>query len=173
MGCGAADHWQDGMTRARRERQLPGRTRRRASGRDDGFSVVEVVVTIVIMATVMVPILTAVISTIRASSNTRALAQLETVIQNASDRVNRAPTGCGYRLYAEAAARTQGWDASTVVVVEQHYVPGATPSAGGTWVANACDGPSVTALLVQLVSITITSPDSGAKKTIEVVKSEV
>jgi prepilin-type N-terminal cleavage/methylation domain-containing protein len=174
MGCGAADQWQDGMTRVRRERRLWGRTKRRSDERNDaGFSIVEIVVTIAIMSVVVLAVLVGVITTIDASSRTRGLAQLETVIQNAADRVNRATPGCGYQLFAEAAARTQGWPATSVTVVEKHYVPGATAALAGSWVPNACSGTTITPLLVQMVTVTITNPETGATKSIDVIKSEV
>ena len=59
--------------------------------RDAGFTLVEAVVTIALMSIVVVPVLGAVMASIEASSRSRSAAQIETVIVNASDRVNRAP----------------------------------------------------------------------------------
>ena len=104
---------------------------------DQGFSVVELVVTIGILAVLIAPLMTAVIATIRASSTTRSLAQVQTVLQNAADRVNRAPKGCDYTIYAQAAAQSQGWSAGQATVVQSRYLPGTTPAVVGAWLAGA------------------------------------
>ena len=51
--------------------------------------------------------------------------------------------------------------------------PGATPADPGTWVDGACQGGQPDDLLVQLVEITVRNPDTGAQRTIQVVKSDV
>ncbi len=58
---------------------------------DDGFSLVEVVITIVLIGIVVIPLLIASASSITASSRTREASETETVLQNAADRLNRAP----------------------------------------------------------------------------------
>ena len=58
---------------------------------DSGFSLVEIVIAIVLMATVVVAILNAVSTSVKASSVSRSAAQVETAVVNAADRVNRAP----------------------------------------------------------------------------------
>jgi prepilin-type N-terminal cleavage/methylation domain-containing protein len=138
---------------------------------DDGFSIVEIVATISIMAIVMAPTMGAVIAGIRASRLATSLDDVTTVMQNAADRVNRAPRDCDYIIFAQAAAQTQGWNASQVSVVQRHYVPGSTAAQNGTWADGACVGATVTDGLVQLVTITVASPDNTVNKTIEVVKS--
>jgi hypothetical protein len=135
---------------------------------------VELVMTITIMAIVMVPVLGAVISTIRASASNTSFADVQTILQNAADRVNRAPTAtCDYSPFVNAAVQTEGWDVSRAVVVQQHWVPGPTAAAPGAWTLKACENDVYTELLVQLVTITITSPDGSISKTMEVVKSDV
>src|SRR5262249_38733522 len=128
---------------------------------------------IALMAIVIAPLLDSVITSIRASSSTGELSQLQIVLQNAADRVNRAPKGCDYSVYAEAAALSQGWQATQVSTVQEHYVPGATSTDPGSWAADACTGPTPTDLIVQLVTITVTSPSGKIQKSIEVVKSDV
>lgn len=165
------------MRRANRERadDVPARKlhRRRSANGDDGFSIIEVVACIVLMGIVMAPVMYAVIATVRASSNSRQLAQVETVLQNAADRVNRAPKACDYEVYVQAAARTVGWDSAQATVNSFHYVPAATPAQPGQWVSGACSGSSPSELLVQMISITVTSPVGNITKRIEVVKSNV
>ncbi len=145
---------------------------------DGGFSIVEIVIAIVLMGTVVVAVLNAVSTSVKASSVSRSAAQVETAIVNAADRVNRAPKRCDYTIYAQAAVQTEGWDPNTASVTHEYYVPGADATVAGTWQAGAagspgCSGPAPTDLLVQRVTISITSPDGKVRRNIEVVKSDV
>ncbi len=90
---------------------------------DAGFTLVEAVVAIALMSIVVIPVLAAVMASIDASSRSRSAAQIETVIVNAADRVNRAETSCGYLEYVRAALGSQQWDPNLATVVEEHYVP--------------------------------------------------
>jgi prepilin-type N-terminal cleavage/methylation domain-containing protein len=151
------------------------RSRRQQRPPDKGFTLVEIVMTITITAIVLVPTMDAVIATIRAGTSNTNFSDVETVLQNAADRVNRAPKGCDYTQYAQAAAQTNGWSASTTNVLQQHYVPGSSSTVLGSWAASACDAAVTTPpdLAVQLVTITVTSPDGKFQKTLQVVKSDV
>ena len=150
-----------------------------ARRRDGGFSFVEVIVTIALVGIVALAFLESVQTSIKASSTSRSAAQVETTIVNAADRVNRAPKDCNYLRFAQAAVLTQGWPASTVSVTHQYYVPGPTAAATGSWATGSnagfpgCPGTSPDDLLVQRVSITVTSPDGNVRRTIQVVKSDV
>lgn len=141
--------------------------------RDRGASLTELLVTVVIMGIVIAPVMNAVIGVIKASATNRGLAQVETVLTNAADQINRAPKRCDYSLYVQTAAQLQGWSTSDATVVHRHYVPGATPQDPGTWVDGACEGSQPTDLLVQLVVVTVRNPDTGAQRSIQVVKSDV
>jgi len=129
--------------------------------------------TIVIMSMVTVPVLNAFIVAIRASSSSTQRAQVETVINNAADRINRAPKSCDYTVYAQAAAQSEGWNATQATVVEKHYIAGADAATNGIWVTGGCAGTTPALLEVQSVTITITSPDGSFTKSSEVVKSDV
>ncbi|MGA7757572.1 MAG: prepilin-type N-terminal cleavage/methylation domain-containing protein [Ilumatobacteraceae bacterium] len=147
-------------------------------GRDGGFSLVEVVIAIVLMGTVVVAILNAVSTSVKASSVSRSAAQVETAVVNAADRVNRAPKRCDYTIYVQAAVQTEGWSPDTASVTHEYYVPGVDATVEGTWETGAagspgCSGPAPTDLLVQRVTISITSPDGKVRRNIEVVKSDV
>ena len=146
-----------------------------ARPRDGGFSVIELVLTIFLVATTLIPLMDATITSIRASSIAREAAEIETVLANAADRVNRAPAQCDYLVYGQAAARSKGWDASSVSMTYQYYVPGASARATdpGTWANGACPGSTRTPRLMQLVTITITSPSGDVSRTMKVVKSDV
>ena len=148
------------------------------AGRDRGFSIVEVIVTITLMAVVLVPIMSAVASSTKASSQGRSAAQVETALVNAADRVNRAPQKCNYLQYAHSAVQTQGWSEDRASVKHAYYIPGATPAASGSWAVGTvgyegCQISTTTVGLVQRVTITITSPDGTIEREIEVVKSRV
>ena len=146
---------------------------------DDGFSLVETLVAMVLMSVAVIPLMIAGIVSIKASAQTRNVAKVETVLANAADRVNRAGEGCDYHEYVQAAAQSQGWEPDRVTVSYQYYVPAAdSPVTLGTWVTppvalGACPGAQRTDGLVQKVTITVTSPDNKIERTIVVVKSDV
>jgi hypothetical protein len=156
-----------------RDEVVRGRTRAR---RDRGFSVVEVVVTITLMAIVIVPIMSAVAVNIKSSSQGRSAAQVETALVNAADRVNRAPLSCDYTIYAQAAVQSQGWTPDRASVTHSYYVSGATPMDAGSWVVGAACEPGMATPrtgLVQRVVIAVTSPEGAIRREIQVVKSDV
>jgi prepilin-type N-terminal cleavage/methylation domain-containing protein len=144
---------------------------------DRGFTIVEVVMTIVLIALTILPILDATFTSIRASSTVREVAEVETVLQNAADRVNRAPTRCDYTQYIQAAALSEGWHANQVSAVYQYYVPGTSALAAtpGHWENNACPGDPMTRTprLIQMVTITVRSETGSINRSIQVVKSDV
>ena len=151
------------------------RGRGRGPGRrgDRGVTLVEIVMTITLIGTTIVTILSAMTGAVASSSRARSVSQVNTVLQNAADRVNRAPKRCDYSVYAQAAALTQGWEGDQAIVTHEHLVPGGTAAVPGTWVSGACPGGTPTELLVQLVTVTVTSPDGLVTRSIEVVKSDV
>lgn len=147
--------------------------------RDGGFSVIEIVITIALMAIAILPLMDATLTSVRASSTAREAAEIETVLANAADRVNRAGTRCDYAIFAEAAAQSKGWQASTVTLAYQHYVPGPSARAedAGVWASGACPivngSPTRTPRLIQLVTVSITSPSGDVSRSVKVVKSDV
>lgn len=149
------------------------RTRRHGSSTDRGSSFVEVVIAVVLVGTTLVSLLSTVMATVTSSSQSRSLSQVNTVLQNAADRVNRAPKRCDYGVYVSAAAQSQGWSPSTAVSTYEHYVPPTSPTAAGTWAPGACPAGGAVELLVQRVTITVTSPDGKVSRSIEVGKSDV
>jgi prepilin-type N-terminal cleavage/methylation domain-containing protein len=147
---------------------------RRLAG-DQGFTFVETVVTVVLLAIIVVPIMSAVLTSIRVSTITRSASQAQTAMINAADRINRAPLSCDYTLYAQAAVQTEGWSPDRASVQQAYYSP-----QTDTWTDDppgdpcpGAPGATVTDDLVQKVTITITTPDSQIRRTIQVVKSNV
>jgi prepilin-type N-terminal cleavage/methylation domain-containing protein len=152
------------------------RARRAGSRRtqDEGFSLVEMVVTITLMGLVMLPIMVAAYSLVRNSSFNRTATRVETVLTNAADRVNRATESCDYAIYVEAAVQAERWDESAVAASYAWYEPGATATTPGVWHTGAACPPSGYADgLVQRVDITVTSPDGRVTRSMQVVKSEI
>jgi type II secretory pathway pseudopilin PulG len=164
-----------------RHREVRGLRRVRDGGcrdgrcRDGGFSVVEVIMTITLVAIAIIPLMDATITSIRASTVAREAAEVETVLANASDRVNRAPTLCNYDIYVEAAALSKGWPADHATATYQYYEPGASALASdpGSWQSGACPGNARTPRLIQLVTISVTSESGKVTRSVKVVKSDV
>ena len=117
---GHVDSSTSDAARSKNESKDAAPSHRGSNRRDAGFTLVEAVVTIALMSIVVVPVLGAVMASIEASSRSRSAAQIETVLVNASDRVNRAPKTCGYVDYVQAALGAQRWDPSLATVVEEH-----------------------------------------------------
>ncbi len=152
------------------------RARRRVA-KDGGFTLVEVVITITLISLVIIPIIQATMVGIKASSTARLIAEIDTTLQNAADRVNRAPARCEYEQYMRAALTAKGWNPDNVSATYEHYKPGnelqVKDGPTGTWLPDACDNNQRTARLIQKVTITVTSDQGSIQRTIEVVKSDV
>lgn len=152
--------------------------------RDEGFSLAEIVVSISLIGLAVVPLMLGAVSLVRVSSNTNTVADLETVLVNAADRVNRAGESCDYDVYVEAAALEHGWETSQAMATYQYYDPAepdpadlenhpGSPIEAGTWINGACPGAQRPEGLVQRVTITVASPDGKITRSLVVVKSDV
>ncbi len=134
------------------------------------------------MGSVILALINATFTSVKASSSARESAEIQTVLQNAADRVNRADPGCDYLLAVQAAAMSKGWQASQATATYQYYIPGVdalaahpgtwTPATPGTAATDACPGGTRTARLIQLVTISIIDTN-GQQRTIQVVKSDI
>lgn len=148
----------------------PGRDRFR---RDTGVTLIEVLITVVLLGTVVVGILGAARMSIMASRTSKEAAQVQSALLAAAERVERAPRDqfpCdSLRVPVENAAQLKldVDDPSTVVEIEFEHL-----TASG-WVAGACPETGGQANLVQRLTITMTHPTSGLRRTLEVVKADV
>lgn len=146
---------------------------RRAAAPDDrdrGSSLIEILISLVLIGTVVVSMMAALRSSITASSLVFEAAQVETVLLNAGDRISRAPQRCEYEAYVDAAAVAEGWPLSTTTVqVDLLVGDGTDPS---DWQTQTCPD-DVSAFDVQRLTITATHPDGKITRTLTVVKSDV
>jgi prepilin-type N-terminal cleavage/methylation domain-containing protein len=144
------------------------------AARDAGFTLTEILMTVVLMGTVLMAVMNASITGIRSSSGSAFASQVETVLQNAADRVNRAPQSCAYSSFVRAAAQSVHWDGDQVTATYHWYVPGTAANVQGSWGGDgstACD-PADPGHNVQLISITVTSPDGNFTRELKVVKDD-
>lgn len=141
--------------------------------RDEGATIVEVLMAIVLVAIAVVPMMVASWTLVRTTNINRYSAKVETILGNAADRVNRAPDSCDYDIYYEAAALAQGWSADLVSAQYEWYEPSTTFPDAGVWNPGACPGGVLVDGLVQRVELTVTSPDGRLQRSIQVVKSDL
>lgn len=132
--------------------------------RDRGVTFVEIIVTIVLLGVVVIPFLGAVRSSIRASMTTDSAADVETLLVNAVDRVNRAELDdCDFESEVDAAVETFGWP-DTAASTSVEYMDSA-----GNW-SGTPSAPCGTQVL--RVTVTVRDPDTGVQRTLQVVKSD-
>lgn len=140
---------------------------------DRGVSFVETVIAVVLLGVVIVPVMSSVMAVVSSSSDIRKTTRADSVLQDASDRINRTDLACNYVDLVVAAASTQQWPGSSVSVTYRRFIPGATPTVDGSWTTGSCVNGIVSDGLVQMVTITVRPPGEDYSRTLEVVKSNV
>jgi type II secretory pathway pseudopilin PulG len=156
--------------------QVPRPSRRRAPQRDGGFTFVETVLTVVLLGIVVVPVLAAVRGAIRVSTVSQAAAQVETVLVNAADLVQRAPAGCDYTVNAQGAAAAMQWDPAQIAVDQEYLDPNVGWTRGPDaplGYGPACPESGDQLGLATRITITVASPDGLVRRHMQVVKSDV
>lgn len=167
---------------------------------DRGFTLTEVLVSIVLMGTVITVILTAILTLIRVSSSSNDAAKVEAVLTSAADRLaGWAYLSCpeandtGYDVIVSAAADDVHWTHENAIIIKtiRYWDPllGApadaatdpNPADGGWADTNALVGSDgcgedvnfTTTRTLQQVTIEARSPDGAIVRQLEVVKSNV
>jgi prepilin-type N-terminal cleavage/methylation domain-containing protein len=145
---------------------------------EDGFSLAELLVTIVLVSVTFVAILTGLITTIRVSASHRTQATTDAVVRSAAEWVkdiqqNPYRTTCnGPAMYSlNGLAMPTGYSA-TIARVE--YWDGAAPATTGTYnlaFQSTCPGSVDKGL--QRITIVATSSDGQATETVQVLKRAI
>ncbi|MEM9040163.1 MAG: prepilin-type N-terminal cleavage/methylation domain-containing protein [Actinomycetota bacterium] len=162
--------------------------------RDDGFTLTEVLVAIVLLGVAVSVIIAALRTTIVVSQTSDEQAKVEAALTAAADRLTTTDyitcpdDTSDYHSEVGAAASVVGWPAEQIEIVEiQFWDPafgqgGAdVVSADGDWVADntlvgaGCDDSAVftTSRTLQRITIQATSPDGSLVRTLEVVKANI
>lgn len=165
--------------------------------KDKGFTITEVIISIMLMGTVITVILTAIFSIIRVSSSSDNTARVEAMLTSAADRLaGWTYLSCpeanqeGYYVIVKAAASDVGWNGDQINIVDISFwdpqlnaaVGVDTPAADGGWVdTNSLAGTTdceedvnlTTSRTLQRVTIEATSPDGRITRSLQVVKSNV
>lgn len=146
--------------------------------REDGFSLAELLVTIVLVSVTFVAILTGLITTIRVSASHRSQATTDAVVRSAAEWVkdishNPYRTTCnGAQMYSLNGLTMPTGYTATINTVE--YWNGAAPGATGTYnLAFQASCPSGADKGLQRITIVATSPDGQATETVQVIKRAI
>jgi len=155
--------------------------------RDQGSSLIEVVIAVALMGIVVSGVLGAMWSAIQMSSFSDDQAKVEAVLGSAADRLtNYAYIPCptnnsngGYLPIIQSASGTVDWPTSSVTLTQMYFWNPSSTSTGTWLTTNGLSGTEcnetaslTTARTLQRITFMVTSP-SGYSKTLEVVKSNV
>lgn len=158
---------------------------RRAPKDEQGFTLLEISVAVVLLGLSTVVILGGLFTVVRSSKITTDQSRVEAVLTNAAERLTSTtyvpcPPASGpgsYLSVVQSAADTVGWPGSTVTIFGVRYWNPTT----STWsTSNDASGvgcnPSVTATsprTIQKISVRVTVPTGGYNRALEVVKNNV
>lgn len=150
-----------------------GSTESRTNGerRDAGSTLTEILISIGLLATIVIALATAVQAMLTSSSTIFEAAQIETVLLNAGDQVDRSPQQCNYDTVVQSAALAEGWPAEAVTVTVE-ILAANTGDESVDWVLQDCTG-TVEAFDVQRLTIRAEHPHEQISRTLTVVKSDV
>jgi prepilin-type N-terminal cleavage/methylation domain-containing protein len=153
--------------------------RRPAIHRDEGFSLAEILVTIVIVGITFTAILGGLMTSIRVSDLQRAEATADAVARSAAelvkDSIKNPYVNCaGAGAYSLVGLTPQPGYSAAIVSVE--YWDGAAPAVTGTYtlashIQSACPASGDTGL--QRITIVATSSDGQAAETVQIMKRKI
>ena len=153
---------------------------------DSGFSMVEILVTIVLMGMTVVAVLVGVQTTIHATVVDREHAIAFAWLQSASDeiyRTTRVPCTSGrpaaiaaYDTAAKSVSAPSTWSAgASIAVTDVEYLGKVAVDDDFEWSPTFCfegAGYTTSPLYTQRITVQVTSANGGIVKTIQMVKSE-
>ena len=141
--------------------------------RDAGMNFVEVTVAVAILGVAASALFGAMFASTQTSARARTTATIERALQDAFDRINRAPMACNYSSQVTSAVQAHGLPAGAATVTYRRYVPSTNLSNPGQWMSGACLNGAVTTGLVQSISVTVvgTAGSATVSRTAETVKS--
>jgi|SRR3954452_9113832 prepilin-type N-terminal cleavage/methylation domain-containing protein len=148
--------------------------------REDGFSLAELLITIVLVSVTFVAILTGLMTTIRVSAAHRTQATTDAVARSAAEWVkdsqrNPYRTACsGTGMYTTAGLAIPTGYSAAITRVE--YWDGSAPAASGTYdlsshIQSSCPGGSDKGL--QRITIVASSSNGQATETIQILKRAI
>jgi len=151
--------------------------------KDRGYTLIEMLISILLMSTVVLSIMGGMWAVVRASSQNDSRAKVQAILGSAGDAVvNYKHWNCpeinnAYLEYAQKGAKSVGWPASTVQITRyQYWDPrDALWKDTNTVTGSGCDEkagltPNKT---MQKLTITATSPNGQYVSSIEVVKADI
>lgn len=150
--------------------------------RDRGMTLVEILVTIVLLGGMVTVIMDGMWTSIRVSRMSDDQAKVEAVLGSAADRLaNYAYLPCpqlndGYEPIIQSASGSVNWATSTVSIVAIQFWDPTMAGANKWQSANlACNDASglTTSKTLQRVTIQVISPTTGYTRQLEVVKNNV
>ncbi|NND76215.1 MAG: prepilin-type N-terminal cleavage/methylation domain-containing protein [Ilumatobacter sp.] len=177
-----------GSRRSTRRAPWRGAQHAERAGRDGGYSLLEILVSLSLMGTVMAAVMAAMFSAIHASSITDNAADLDAALGATADAFGEAlfvpcpenVTPNAYQQYADVGADVHGWPAGTVSIIDvKYWDPLAAPA--DAWVdANGISGTECdetvwlsTAKTMQKVIVQATTPDGADSRILEIVVTDV
>lgn len=141
--------------RSRRANAAETQPRRAGSMRDSGLSFVEITVAVAILGIAATALFGAMFASTQTSARARTTATIERAMQDAFDRINRAPMACNYSSQVTAAVQAHGLPTDAATVTYRRYIPSVNLANPGQWANGACQNGVVTVGLVQSISVTI------------------
>ena len=140
---------------------------REKSSRDDGNTFIETVVAVTLATIVILPLLAAVMASVRSSTTAYDAAKVETALIDVADQVTALPFSCADGDY-QAAVALPGWGLTVQTVAPRCRVGDLERVVE---FPEPCDSLPATPDL-QLVTLTVTDPNLGITRTMEVVKTD-
>ena len=141
-------------------------TARATSSRDNGSTFVETVIAVVLTAAVIVPLLAAVLASVRSSTTAYDAAKVETALIDVADQVTGLPFDCGG--YTGLIALPAGW----VLTVDTAHLNQGSVIADASWNSSTPCDPDPKTPDLQLVTLTVTNPNLQITRAMEVVKAD-